>query len=209
MIADTSSHDAFDELASALLKESDRGCVMIAAAFLDDALEEVLRSFFRTDPFSLKNAVDPLLAGNGPISTFSSRIQLCYALMLITTNMRKELDLTRKLRNDFAHTWGPMDFDDPLCVERMKALGHDYATRESAEWDMPLRIGARVIARGELTRRLAFILRTCNLIGRLYAIRDTIRQGRDVRRITLFEEADVARTVAEPQSDGSKSEKTE
>lgn len=44
--------------------------------------------------------------GNSPLSSFSSRIKMSYALGLISENERKALDQIRSIRNDFAHNEG-------------------------------------------------------------------------------------------------------
>jgi len=92
-----------------LMMESDRGSAIFAAALMDEALEVLLRSFFRDDPASVKSAVDPLFATYAPLSTFSAKIQICFALNLIPSDLRTKLETIRRLRSDFAHQSGPID----------------------------------------------------------------------------------------------------
>src|SRR5215471_6177486 len=75
-------------VAETLLKESDRGCAIFGAAILHDDLEDLLRAFFRTDEDSIKRVVDPLFQTYAPLSTFSSRIQIAFALKLITKDLK-------------------------------------------------------------------------------------------------------------------------
>ena len=82
-------------------KETDRGVALVSAAFLDDALEAMLRAFFVDDP----DEVDKLLNAKAirPLSSFASRIQLAYCLGLIGPNMYRDLNVIRDIRNDFSH----------------------------------------------------------------------------------------------------------
>jgi DNA-binding MltR family transcriptional regulator len=62
-----------------LTKETDRGCALMAASFLDYELEKLLREKL----VGSKNHLDTLFEFNGPLGTFSSRIRLSYSLGLI------------------------------------------------------------------------------------------------------------------------------
>lgn len=63
-------------------------------------------------------AADDLLEGfNAPLGTFAARIKLCYALGLLTDAQFKDLELVRKIRNEFAHTWDECTF----AAEKIKA----------------------------------------------------------------------------------------
>jgi DNA-binding MltR family transcriptional regulator len=100
-----------------LNKESDRGAVLIAATILDERLKNILSSFLLNH-----KATDELLEGfNAPLGTFSSRISACFALGLIQKNEFDEMNLIRKIRNEFAHTWDNTDFDSgkvrDLCLK--------------------------------------------------------------------------------------------
>jgi len=55
--------ESFESLRSNLLAESDRGCVLIAAAYLDDTLESVLRRYFSQDADCISKAIDPMFQG--------------------------------------------------------------------------------------------------------------------------------------------------
>jgi len=86
-----------DALWNSLSAESDRGCALIAAAHLDAALGVLLNQFFATP------APEEFFKGSGPLATFSSRIDLSFCLGLIPTYIRRDLDLIRSIRNEFAH----------------------------------------------------------------------------------------------------------
>lgn len=110
-------------VAQNILKESDRGCAIVAAELLSEELEQLLRAYCRSDPADVKQTIDPLFSGYGPLATFSARINLAYSLGILPRPTRDRLDIIRRLRNDFAHEWGPLDFNDPKCAARLAMLG--------------------------------------------------------------------------------------
>jgi hypothetical protein len=111
--------------------ESDRGCVLCAAAIIDDALEgvirqrlvalsnpsnEVLDKVLRREPQPVSKAVlDFLLTSRPqpPIGSFAVRTKLARALGLIDDNIMKALDGIRTMRNDAAHLAKPFLFESP------------------------------------------------------------------------------------------------
>ena len=101
------------DFVEAMLKESDRGCVLIGAAYLDDALEEMLRTNFSGDENVVKKVVSPLFkGGNAPLGTFSVKTNISFALGLINNETFKALNNIRKVRNEFAHKAGPVVLTD-------------------------------------------------------------------------------------------------
>jgi DNA-binding MltR family transcriptional regulator len=83
----------------ALTSESDRGCVLLAAAYLDKSLSDLLYVSLVEN----KNIEKDLFDGTAPLATFSSRIKLAYYLGLISQACRRDLDTIRRIRNDFGH----------------------------------------------------------------------------------------------------------
>lgn len=51
-----------------------------------------------------KRLIATVFEGTGPLSTFSSKISLCRALGLFGEEVRHDLQILRKIRNDFAHS---------------------------------------------------------------------------------------------------------
>jgi hypothetical protein len=87
------------KFAADLSGESDRAAVVVAAAKLDQLLYEILQR--KLAPCA--TSVDPLLDGDSPLSTFSSRIELTHRLGLIDAGFTRALHAVRKIRNQFAH----------------------------------------------------------------------------------------------------------
>lgn len=97
----------YRDVLEAYEQESDRSAAILAASFLEEVLEETIRSFLIED-----KSVDNLFKGYSPLSTFSSKIDISYALGLITKEMKQDLDVVRKVRNHFAHNWKDASFDN-------------------------------------------------------------------------------------------------
>lgn len=106
-------------LLDALHKESDRGFALVVSAWIDDALQEVLRSRFIMDGAG----VEELLGTDSPLGTFSAKIKAAYCMGLIDARVRRELDLIRKIRNDFAHARSDLSFTTPQVKSRCEAFG--------------------------------------------------------------------------------------
>jgi len=98
----------------------ERGLVLSLAAFAEDALGQLLKAFLLPN-----EATDQLLEGfNAPLGTFSSRIKAAYALGLIEKDQLDDLERLRKMRNEFAHSWRPIDFENPRISAHIKALNY-------------------------------------------------------------------------------------
>jgi hypothetical protein len=87
------------ELIRTLGDESERGMAVLVGAELDRALELVLCAYLppgraRRELFS---------GGAPPLGSFSSKINLCRALHLISEDEYAVLHVIRKIRNEFAH----------------------------------------------------------------------------------------------------------
>jgi len=171
-------------IATALVKESDRGCVILSAALLADALEELLRSVCRKTPKEIKASVDPLLQGYAPLATFSARIQLTFAFGILPRALRDKIEIIRRMRNDFAHEWGPLDFDDPRCASRLDLLliRLDDTNDDEQQAALMGEVGF-VPTKQQLITRIAFALAVQRMIGVIRALVDFASEGRDLRPI--------------------------
>ena len=107
-----------------LLKESDRGCILVAAAMLDTRLSTIFEERFTQNKIS-KKLLKSIFSVLGPLGTFSSKIQLAYALNYISRKSHDDLELIRKLRNKAAHTTSDMDFlnkEDSEMIEKLNCV---------------------------------------------------------------------------------------
>jgi len=100
-------------------KETDRGAVILAASLFDIQLESLLRTYLIAETSSS----DQLFEGaSGPLSNFSSKIILCYRLGLISKKFARDLNLIRRIRNEFAHNIHGCSFDHSSVVSRVNEL---------------------------------------------------------------------------------------
>lgn len=91
-----------------LYEESDRGAAILAAATFEHWLESnIIENFVELDQDMRNNLFD-----NGPLSTFSAKINLGFALGLYNKTVLNDLHTVRRIRNKFAHSTGPMNFKD-------------------------------------------------------------------------------------------------
>ncbi|WGL16198.1 hypothetical protein PVT68_15670 [Microbulbifer bruguierae] len=109
----------FSEVWRALKNESVRGSVIIAAAEIEDQLEELLKNRFLLCCESSDSLFD---GGNAPVGTMSSKIELAYRTGCIGPQLRKSLHILRKLRNDFAHLSQEISFDTQSVKDRTRNL---------------------------------------------------------------------------------------
>jgi len=108
-------------LLNKLLHDLDeRGLVLSLAAFAEDALGHLLSVFMLPT-----ESTHQLLEGfNAPLGTFSSRIKAAYSLGLIEKVQFDDLEHLRKMRNEFAHNWRPINFENPKIAAHIKALNY-------------------------------------------------------------------------------------
>lgn len=93
-----------------LLNESDRGAVLVAAAFVEEALEHLLRQVLTVKSPNASNdrlprQLDKLLSPGmeAPLGSFSARTSACFVLGIVDDSYFNALESLRTLRNDFAH----------------------------------------------------------------------------------------------------------
>lgn len=101
-----------------LRAETDRGVALVCAAYLDEELRALLEKTFVNVP----NIIGKLFEGTGPLATFSSRIDLAFAIGLLSGESHRALHLIRKIRNDFAHEHRERSFLDQDISARCREL---------------------------------------------------------------------------------------
>ncbi len=108
------------EIQDILSKEGDRGCVLVAAALLEEAIELHLRARLVPPP----GKSDELITSSAvaPISSFSAKIDLGYRVGLFPENERAIYHQLRKLRNECAHSTTEQDFSQTTFKTRIKNM---------------------------------------------------------------------------------------
>ena len=93
-----------------VLNESDRGAVLVASAFIEEALEHLLRQVLTVKscntsndkfPMHLNRLLEP--GPSAPLGSFSARITTAFVLGTIDVDYLKALEALRNLRNSYAH----------------------------------------------------------------------------------------------------------
>lgn len=99
-----------------------RAAAIVVTSYLEEQLKLAILGHFKN--FSTLNKDDRknLTGGNGPLSTFSSRISMAYLLDLINKDQYDDLNLIRKIRNGFAHQLDAVTFDFPEIKSRCSHL---------------------------------------------------------------------------------------
>src|SRR5574341_444107 len=118
-----------DDLASFLEEfqhESPRASVLVGASYLDYCLGKIIAAFLADE----KLAEDLLNGFNAPLGTFDARIRMAYALGLISNEEYHNLELIRKIRNEFAHGLHGLSFTHQNILKHSRKLKFDKAILE-------------------------------------------------------------------------------
>ncbi|MGA2271826.1 MAG: MltR family transcriptional regulator [Bryobacteraceae bacterium] len=107
---------------NAMRAESDRGAALVAAAYIDEALEDLILAYFVSD----RKVAERLLTYPGPCSTLASRCDLAYCLGIFGKDVYADIRTIVKIRNNFAHTKEGATFErqdiSDLCNNLTKAM---------------------------------------------------------------------------------------
>ncbi|MCC7375178.1 MAG: hypothetical protein IT581_11040 [Verrucomicrobiales bacterium] len=105
-----------------LFNESDRGCVLLVASFLDESLKSLHQSHIQLVTPNATKLHKRLFESHAPLSTFAARIQLGYVYGLLRPETYADLERHRHLRNDVAHSYSPFSFKCPQVQKAVFAL---------------------------------------------------------------------------------------
>jgi DNA-binding MltR family transcriptional regulator len=146
--------EEFDQIDREAHLVHDRAAAILLVAQVERFLEmAIIGRLARRD----ETTVDTLVTRDGPLSTFSAKIRLAYAMRIIEDIERDDLDKIREIRNLFAHAMRPVTFNSDAVVMRIAALksaqGHPP---EDLEPLSPL--AAALLGRSDNPNRLRFIV---------------------------------------------------
>jgi hypothetical protein len=99
-------------------KETDRGAVLLAASIIDEWLSEILINFLKENSISK----ELVLGFNAPLGTFSARTKMAFSLSLIEKREYDEINIIRKIRNQFGHNWQELNFDSEIIKKECDKL---------------------------------------------------------------------------------------
>jgi DNA-binding MltR family transcriptional regulator len=134
-----------------------------------------------------------LFQGYAPLSTFSARIQIAFALGILPKSLRDKIEITRRMRNDFAHEWGPIDFNEPRFANRLRFIvKHTEPVKEQEkETEEALKqFGVLGPTKDQLVTRIAFALAVNRILIAIEDIINVAIQGYDVRPLVRHMEAE-------------------
>lgn len=97
-----------------IIKQTDRGAALIAAAYLEERLLLAIKARLNENETVEKELFGP----SRPLGSFSAKIDVGLLLGIYSDQSHQMLHTIRKIRNDFAHKSVPQDFGS----ERIKAL---------------------------------------------------------------------------------------
>lgn len=100
-----------------MLSGSDRAVAIQGAALVDSQLRAAL-----LQKFDNRDYVGQALSGREFLSSFSARITAARMLGLFSDRLAADLQIIRKVRNDFAHDPVAMSFATPSILDRCKNL---------------------------------------------------------------------------------------
>ncbi|MCB9222911.1 MAG: hypothetical protein R2780_13400 [Crocinitomicaceae bacterium] len=92
--------DLMPEIAKKIANESDRGAILIGTSYVEIQLEKFILEIL---PEQSNKYQTRLLNYPGPLSSFSSKIELLYAFRYINLTHYNSLNSLRKIRNKAAH----------------------------------------------------------------------------------------------------------
>ena len=111
-----------------LTPETDRGCAVAAAAFIDEEPKVLLMSALANETKLIEQAVSQ----SGPLANFSARIDFALLMGLLSRAVWRDLHLIRKIRNDFAHSPAPLAFDADPISSRCGELSHSWREKDAS-----------------------------------------------------------------------------
>lgn len=121
--------DCFNLFNNVLQQESDRACIILAAAWIDRFLELKLRNEFSKGNAKSREA---LFSENGPFSTFSAKLNAAFCAGWIDSDVFHDANIIRKLRNDFAHTVDQVSLDGEKPRRLLESLRVPH--RQFTDW---------------------------------------------------------------------------
>lgn len=112
-----SSDSEWDDLFREMQQASDRAVVLTIGPFVEAAAELAIACRIAEENF------DELVARpDAPLGTFSAKIRMLQGLGIIGPRHRKIMDTIREVRNTFAHSMKPIDFDNTVIRDFCNTL---------------------------------------------------------------------------------------
>jgi len=117
-------NETFNDLLDKILNESGRGAILIGTSYVEQHLEKFITKIL---PENGKRYTSRLLNYPGPLSSFSSKLELSYAFRLISKRTYDSLNALRKIRNYAAHSSNEFDLGK-IEINKIFNLGEGFFT---------------------------------------------------------------------------------
>ena len=114
-----------------LLRESDRGCVLILASDVENQLEDILRAWFDRSSDLTQKEYKNLFDFTGPLGNFSSKIYICKAIGAIGQSLHSDLHKIRAIRNEAAHSKDSFSLSDDKVKQIISSMDHNFSKSRS------------------------------------------------------------------------------
>ena len=99
--------------------ESDRACALIAAAAISDGCDLLKLYFVKLN----ETDINHLFYDQGaPFGDFASQTDVSFALGLISSQERLEVNIIRKIRNTFTHTLAQIDLSHEVIISTLSKI---------------------------------------------------------------------------------------
>jgi len=121
--------ESIEAINAALAAESDRAQIIILSAWIDESLKVKLLNEFGKGNSKARRA---LFSNNGPFATFSAKVNVAYCAGWIAADMYHDIQVLRKLRNEFAHRYNPVSLNDEKYRTLLESLQVPH--REYFDW---------------------------------------------------------------------------
>ncbi len=112
--------DAILQLASELDRETDRALAIITSSHLEDLLERLISQTLKIPTPEVHKFL--FEGANPPLSAFHTKIEIVKLSKLLSDDEARDLNLIRKIRNDFAHELIGISFESPIVKDRCTQL---------------------------------------------------------------------------------------
>src|SRR5690349_6980223 len=121
--------NSLNEIVDAIVSESDRGCVLVSAAWIEDLLKTSIKSMllklflYGPNPFPKFEMADAMHESlvNGALGRAGTRVDFCRSIGMIDDHSKEAMNALFGLRNQhFAHFAGVSRLNDPLINDHFE-----------------------------------------------------------------------------------------
>jgi DNA-binding MltR family transcriptional regulator len=98
-----------EAISAEVMAQTDRGAAIISAAILDELLEEALKRRLILTTTLTQTLFN---SENGVLCHLAQKIDIAFAVGIISTELRNDLHTIRRIRNRFAHKIEPLTFEN-------------------------------------------------------------------------------------------------